>query len=174
MDATKKKKQELVVTYPGSIKRIFEKLEDVVVNEGERVDCLYNMLSKANFPKETRYRWSYSDLEDEPRSTTFEILLSTGEIFSGIAIQRPGDKDDAVGAVMAAAGRALAVYRHNRRVFMGVDFAFGNVPVIKGIEEAKRHMEKLMTLPPYFTSGNVVFDKRGIEETVTGTLRRNI
>jgi len=62
-------------------------------------------------------------------------------MFSAVAIKKPGDKNDAIKGLMAAAGRALAVYRENKvsptgKLFMKKEDIYATTPgsdAIRGI-----------------------------------------
>jgi len=111
-------RRDKVVNYPKSIKKMFlsanELCDESAGHDRTGHPRLLRLLENECFPKGTRFMlFDTLSVEDgrEYIGMIFCILLPGGEIFTGAAIKKPGDKFDWVRPQLIAAGRAIAVYR---------------------------------------------------------------
>lgn len=109
------KQKDHVVKYPGSIKNHLSPVEHF---KGRKV---YGVISKAGLPPEALFMACDARKADGLHSHAFTILLPSGEMFTGMAFHKPGDEMDVEAAACIAAGRAVAVWRAQKKALAPVN-----------------------------------------------------
>ena len=94
-----------VVKYPSTIRKSLLTMGNMKKHKA------YSIISKAGLPEGTLFDWFSSFDHEEFGHSSFTILLTTGEAFTGFAIKKSSDDDDPEKASCIAAGRAVAVWR---------------------------------------------------------------
>lgn len=113
-----------VVKYPGSIEKALLTMEDMKKYRA------HSIVSKAGLPEGTLFDAVGVMNEEEFGHTSFTILLPSGEAFTGFAVKRHGDNNDPDAANCIAAGRAVAVWRHQKEVKDKMEFRQSFLPGI--------------------------------------------